>query len=335
MPPPPPVLMEELIEEILLRLPPADPVSLTSTRFCRRFREFHRSPSMLGFLCNNYGNRRKHRGPYVSRFVPTSSFHAPACAAHHEWRAFDARHGRILFRYRNMRTLGPIDLFVWDPMTDKRWHLPEKNLLCCGWNVAVLCARTGACDHLDCCSGPFIVRMAPGASRPMLLGPWGPFANRVDVEPTALAGNTLYFQIDYGKRILGYDLATRETSVVQLPPKHEDSSTALITVDDGGLGVARLDKTAKLSLWSMEASTNGDMGWTKFRVIELDKLLSVDPHSIRYNFVGFAHGVGAFIVGTGDWLLSFHLTSGQVRKVCVAETQEEECNDRGICGVIP
>jgi hypothetical protein len=50
--------MEELVEEILLRLPPADPVSLvhgalvckswcrlvTGAAFRRRFREFHRTP---------------------------------------------------------------------------------------------------------------------------------------------------------------------------------------------------------------------------------------------------------------------------------------------------
>jgi hypothetical protein len=60
------VLLEELVEEVLLRLPPADHASLvraaivckpwcriiSDRRFRRRFSEFHRSPPMLGLLCN-------------------------------------------------------------------------------------------------------------------------------------------------------------------------------------------------------------------------------------------------------------------------------------------
>ncbi|KAL6647168.1 hypothetical protein ACP70R_014605 [Stipagrostis hirtigluma subsp. patula] len=66
MAPPPPALMEELVEEILLRFPPNDPASLVRAAlvckpwrrlvsdpgFRRRFRLFHRNPPMLGFLCN-------------------------------------------------------------------------------------------------------------------------------------------------------------------------------------------------------------------------------------------------------------------------------------------
>ncbi|CAN6222626.1 unnamed protein product [Urochloa humidicola] len=59
--PPPPFLTEEIVEEILLRLPSTDPTSLvraalvcrpwrclvSSTSFRCRFREFHRTPPML------------------------------------------------------------------------------------------------------------------------------------------------------------------------------------------------------------------------------------------------------------------------------------------------
>ncbi|GJN24391.1 hypothetical protein PR202_gb12129 [Eleusine coracana subsp. coracana] len=65
-----PSLMDELVEEILLRFPPDDPGSLLSAAlvckawcrlvsgpgFHRRFREFHHqtSPPLLGFLCTIY-----------------------------------------------------------------------------------------------------------------------------------------------------------------------------------------------------------------------------------------------------------------------------------------
>ncbi|GJN10440.1 hypothetical protein PR202_ga28534 [Eleusine coracana subsp. coracana] len=64
-----PALMEELVEEALLRIPPDDPASLvraalvckewrrivTGPGFRRRFRELHRRPPTLGVFCNMDG----------------------------------------------------------------------------------------------------------------------------------------------------------------------------------------------------------------------------------------------------------------------------------------
>ncbi|CAN6212904.1 unnamed protein product [Urochloa humidicola] len=70
-PPPPPMdtLMDELVEEALLRLPYDDPAVLvyaalvcrrwrrliSGPGFRRRFRELHRTLPMLGFFGNHYG----------------------------------------------------------------------------------------------------------------------------------------------------------------------------------------------------------------------------------------------------------------------------------------
>ncbi|TVU40486.1 hypothetical protein EJB05_13952, partial [Eragrostis curvula] len=76
MVPPPLTLMDELVEEILLRLPSDDPASLVRaalvcTRWChfvsdtgfrRRFRMFHRTPPMLGIFNHIYRTK-------VSTFV--------------------------------------------------------------------------------------------------------------------------------------------------------------------------------------------------------------------------------------------------------------------------
>ncbi|TVU41729.1 hypothetical protein EJB05_15274, partial [Eragrostis curvula] len=59
-----PPLMDELVEEVLIRLPPDDPASLvraalvclrwrhlvSNSSFRRRFREFHRTLPILGFV---------------------------------------------------------------------------------------------------------------------------------------------------------------------------------------------------------------------------------------------------------------------------------------------
>lgn len=178
--PPASALMEELVEEVLLRFPPADPASLvraalvcrrwrrivTGPRFRRRYRDLHlhrgrggSQPPMLGFLANAGAG---------TRFVPTSTFRpapAPARAAADGllllggWRALDARHGRALLR-RDTGRDAPVDceLAVWDPATGRRTDLPRLpwSPYPYSWNAAVLCAATitaSACDHLDCCGG--------------------------------------------------------------------------------------------------------------------------------------------------------------------------------------
>ncbi|KAF8772444.1 hypothetical protein HU200_005771 [Digitaria exilis] len=171
------VLMEELVEEILLRFPPAEPASLvraalvckpwcrliSGRRFRRRFSEVHRSPPMLGYFCNLYPdagnpNRNKDAGP-VSRFFPASAAY-PRHPDQANWSALDARHGRVLLR----SVRGNPRISVWDPFTGERWELPPLSDTWYEddedhWNAAVLCAATGGggCDHLDCRGKPFLV----------------------------------------------------------------------------------------------------------------------------------------------------------------------------------
>ncbi|KAF8731962.1 hypothetical protein HU200_015912 [Digitaria exilis] len=127
------VLMEELVEEILLRFPPTEPASLVRAAlvckpWCRlisgrRFSEVHRSPPMLGYFCNLYPdagnpNRNKDAGP-VSRFFPASAAY-PRHPDQANWSALDARHGRVLLR----SVRGHPRISVWDPVTGERWELP-------------------------------------------------------------------------------------------------------------------------------------------------------------------------------------------------------------------
>ncbi|KXG34281.1 uncharacterized protein LOC110432335 isoform X2 [Sorghum bicolor] len=187
-PPPASALMEELVEEVLLRFPPADPASLvraalvcrrwrrlvTGPRFHRRYRDLHlhrgrggSSPPMLGFLAD---------AGTGTLFVPTSTFRpAPASARAGTdgggggalllggWLALDARHGRALLR-RDTGRDAPVDcqLAVWDPATGRRTDLPRlpwSPYYPYSWNAAVLCAAAAttaaaaACDHLDCSGG--------------------------------------------------------------------------------------------------------------------------------------------------------------------------------------
>ncbi|WVZ68141.1 hypothetical protein U9M48_017122 [Paspalum notatum var. saurae] len=259
-------LQEELVEEVLLRFPPAEPASfvraalvckpwcrvISGRRFCRGFREFHRSPPMLGFICSMFDDNDNEDCVCVSRFVPTSSF----CPLHadHGGRVLDAgaRHGRVLLLPTYTEGEGETDflLLVWDQpaTTDERWELPTapvgpSNHDVSHWNATVLCAATAsaACNHLDCQGGPFMV-VSVGITTNQVsalcvyssqVGAWSERTLLpkcfVDETPTALVGNTLYFSIEFGDMVLAYDLATRETSVIRLPlpPEHYKYATAL------------------------------------------------------------------------------------------------------------
>jgi hypothetical protein len=158
---PPAALPDEPVEEILLRVPPDDPASLARAALaCRRWRglvadqAFRRrrlalhgaAPPLLGFLCDAVTS---------VRFVPTSSF-LPARAFHPGRRVFDARHGRVLLHGHEY-----YEFAVWNPITDQLVELPKPPIFLetSSMKATVLCAATGACDHLDCHRGPFVVVM--------------------------------------------------------------------------------------------------------------------------------------------------------------------------------
>ncbi|PNT77054.1 uncharacterized protein LOC104582311 [Brachypodium distachyon] len=129
-----PVLLEELVEDIFLRLPPEEPKHLVrASSICKpwrriladrgfrcRYREFHRTPPVLGFLQDIQGLRYD-----FSRFIPTSSFRPAQPPSPRGWYVLDAHHGRGLFFTSSSNCdAGDFGLSVWDPTTDKQHCLP-------------------------------------------------------------------------------------------------------------------------------------------------------------------------------------------------------------------
>ncbi|CAL5078016.1 unnamed protein product [Urochloa decumbens] len=169
-------LPEELVEEILLRLPPEEPPAhlvraamvckawrriLSGAGFRRRYCRFHRAtpPTLLGYVCG------VSTGP-GPQFVPTTSyFSPPPLATRCGYRAMDCRHGRVLIRDTSEESPGFV---VYDLITGNRQHLSlpaatHQRTDMCSFVGAVLCARhhhhqRGGCDHhLECHGGPFLV----------------------------------------------------------------------------------------------------------------------------------------------------------------------------------
>ncbi|XP_051198586.1 uncharacterized protein [Lolium perenne] len=169
MAPPPRPLNDDLIAEILLRLPPDEPEHLFRAAlvckpwlrvicdrgFRRSYRAFHGAPPLLGLL----HKLMVMQGPPPDRFASTTSipeFPHPGSDGRRT-RPLDCRHGRVLVHM--LERDSSQGYLVWDPVTGDRHDLPEPDVDWLIYSAAVLCATDG-CDHLDCHGGPFRVVFA-------------------------------------------------------------------------------------------------------------------------------------------------------------------------------
>ncbi|CAL5077911.1 unnamed protein product [Urochloa decumbens] len=346
----PPDLMEELVEEVLLRFPPDDPASLVraalvSRRWCRlisggrfrrRFREIHRAAPMLGFVLNVLASAVVDDSQDTIRFVPTSS-----CLPHVDrlrGRALDARHGRVFLYRRADYSWGDdcLDtLVVWDPVTGEEMQLPSLPMdryypFPVSFNAALLCACGGACGgHLDCNRGPFVIVFVGIYEDWMVAyvysseaGAWSEPSiaqhprDFVDLAPAAVAENAVYFLFGSTNRILKYDLGTRRMSLIDMPSTFTSfGHNILMTTDEGRLGFIRADDF-KVYIWSMEAvNPQDDVVWRQDRVIELQDLLPADALLSSPAAVGFVNGHGVIFVGTEDGFYTIDLKSNEAMKV--------------------
>ncbi|CAL5091808.1 unnamed protein product [Urochloa decumbens] len=336
------LLLDELVEEVLLRIPPGDPARLLAAAlvckswcrvlaaagFRRRFFERHRRPPLLGFL----GSIPIADYSCSSRFVPTSSFRPPR-GDHSGWYALHSGHGRVLF-FKVPWGYDPRKnrLLVWDPITDERRELPPLSWspypFSASWNAVVLCAATaGGCNHLGCHRGPFLVVFV-GTVRNQILACVYSSEAAAWSEPTfmmepdrihtyktqALVGNALYLQYYVANKILKFDLMTREISPIRLPPEGSDRHIMLMAMEDGRLGFATVHES-RLHLWSREVGPNGDARWAQSRVIELAALLP-DCVSSRSPLTSphLTGGVGLIFMRTIAGNFTIDLTSGQIKK---------------------
>ncbi|CAN6181450.1 unnamed protein product [Urochloa humidicola] len=337
-PPAPPELLDEVVGEILLRIPPEEPAHLvrvalvsktwlrivSDPAFRRGYRKRHRRPPLLGFVHNLYDE-----GP-AARFVSTtaSPCSSPALGCRNWW-ALDSRHGRVLIhRFR------PSDLVVWDPITGDQQHLPLPPYMHAYYAGAVLCGVEG-CDHLDCTGGPF--RVVFVGSDDEEGGTWASvyssethgWSTRVtadlsasiavdlnsyiETKPSVLIGDMLYFTLELGKVMLKYDLAGQILTVVDAPEMVEETGIVM-AAEDGGLGYANIEGD-DLHLWSWTSDGN-TTGWKLGRVIQLQSLLPDRNASCLHELIGFAEGTDIVFVETPeDGVFTLDLKTEKTRKV--------------------
>ncbi|TVU40726.1 hypothetical protein EJB05_14199, partial [Eragrostis curvula] len=325
--------MEDIVKEILLRLPPEEPAYLihaalvckswrrvlSDAGFPRRYREFHRTPPLLGYFLNLSYNAPG----TVPRFVPTTSAASPFTPpvfAH--WWALDCRHGRVL-----IRTFDTRGLIVWDPVTGDQHQLLGQTHLNTDDTGAVLCAVDG-CDHLGCHGGPFrvvLVRKSyTGMSARVYSSEtleWSSQAcidsvnlyGKPRVNPSLLIKDALYFTLEPGFRVLKYDLSRHSLSVIKAP---RGIQTMMVEYNqDGGLGFLAVldDNLCMLSRFSSTA--DGMTGWILQWALELAPLFPDHHSSSPREVVGLVEGTDKTFINSNGGMFAVDLKSRQAKKV--------------------
>ncbi|CAL5091887.1 unnamed protein product [Urochloa decumbens] len=323
-------LMDELVEKVLIRVPPDDPASLVRAalvckRWCRliagasfrrRFRQLHPTHPMLGFL---YQRRDG------TDFVPTSSFRPPH-AVRDGWRVLDARHGRVLVLnaaelYKTME----MALIVWDPSPTTSRAYPFRSSRP---SPGTRLTTTGGTDNLGegrACAHIYSSEQGAWSERITVVQHHNGCDGIVRRVHGALVGNAIYFNYEMSTKILEYDLGRQELSTINLPSAFHGWQILLMEADDGVLGFATV-QDSKLCLWAREAGVHRNVGWAQRRVIKLDKLLpvpdynrsaSLDAYTIASApfVVAVADGIDVIFLWTDDGLFSIHLKSSRVEKI--------------------
>jgi hypothetical protein len=350
-----PALMDELIEEILLRFPHDDPASLLSaalvckswcrlvsgTGFRRRFRELHRTPPMLGFLCifgNSAGPFAHIRLQAAARFMPaaTSFRRLPHAVVAPRWRAIDALHGRILFYDLDMVTRQSVELdfFVCNPIiTGEVRRLPTlvpPDVY--RWSAGLLGTAPDCndSDHVD--DYPFrVVVVSTEQSTGITFAyvysseqhTWSMQTSiqNIDVSrvgrhlSSRIGNNALYFRCYSDKFLcLEYNMTRRQLSVISLPSEWEYKWITFITAENGGLGIAMLEGYDLYTL-SRGTGMDGQAVWGNKRVVSFSKLLPAVAGLQRMHVAAVVDVLGVILIGTEIGLFSIDIKSSKVTKL--------------------
>ncbi|GJN10395.1 hypothetical protein PR202_ga28483 [Eleusine coracana subsp. coracana] len=306
-------LIDDVAAEIFLRLPPDEPEHLVRASlvcklwfrlisdpgFLRRYRAFHRTPPLLGFM-----QRRRviERDPEPC-LIPTTAAHLAPNPSF--------RRARFLLHGAGKGW----NFVVWDPVTGDRKFVPSADIDWLIYSAAVFCAVKGG-DHLDCHGGPFVVFIATDDSDDHVkAGYYGRYYTPY-VQPRrgAVIGDEIYFTLLDADAIVKYDLRKNCLSMIE-PPTWRAHNLALMEMEDSSLGFACIEGSG-LYLWSRKVNSKGAAEWLQFRVIEhVTMRIPVDKAYV----VGAAEGVCVIFVSTGAGLFTIEVNSGQVKKIAEPE----------------
>ncbi|KAF7077377.1 hypothetical protein CFC21_081936 [Triticum aestivum] len=334
----PPLEDDNLLSEILLRLPPLPSTlpraSLVCKRwrllvsdpgFVRRFREHHRhSPPLLGYLIHD--SRGISYDPIMDPPDRVPAGRLSLQLDHgYGFSLLGCQHGLVLISHDL-----PRQILVWDPVTGDQhriafppWVDGIKNQI----HGAVLRAA-GEAGHFQV----VLVQASIWDKQHLQVlacvyssetGGWGDLILTPIPAPVycmglsaVLVGNSFYWRLaGCFCAVLEFDLERQSLAVIQVPVG-EGNSFTVMRAEGGGLGLLSLSGLTA-QLWKRNTDCDGVASWGKGRTIQLDKLLSPYSHEIAPLFIlGFAHENNVVFLTGGDGVIMVQLESLQSKQLC-------------------
>ncbi|XP_044321149.1 uncharacterized protein [Triticum aestivum] len=337
---------DDLLREILLRLPP-EPSSLfqasavckqwrcaaVDPKFHRRFCAHHQKPPLLGFFTIMFGS---------IEFTPALD-RPDRIATHignvrtHE--LLDCRHGLLL----HTDQLGD-EVIVTNLITGAARRLPfppdyKSRNYCI--NAAVLCTASDRNHvHGSCHWNPFKVVLISEhveAYRVMACvyssetAKWSDSISTIvscDLEGFrvfgSLVGNALYWlENSVSDHILEYDLDEQSLIVFNGPPVTNDfrhGSHWIIQAEDGVVGMAILSYP-RFQMWQMNVNCNGVATWVMWKIMDMHNILRLPPwiegkRAYVGHIVGCIEDTDGILLSVDDIVYMVQLKSMQSMKLC-------------------
>uniref|UniRef100_A0A0E0IPC0 F-box domain-containing protein n=1 Tax=Oryza nivara TaxID=4536 RepID=A0A0E0IPC0_ORYNI len=271
--PPQPFDNDDLLSEILLRLPPQPSSLPRASLVCTRWR---RLVSDRGFLRRF---RARHLYPI---FIPTLDSPDRIPPARFSWRVpggsgedyhqlFGCRHGRVLHYSRRRRLL-----MVWDPLTGDRRAVDipalfhRWDMVVYHGSVAVVGTDTSGTVAFICVYSSKTGNWGNVVSAPISPGDYMSFSSILD-------GDFLYWLLgNHGCPILQFNLVKQTATLVNAPPDLRTNSYGgfhIAPAEDGGGLVILAVTHFSLNVWKGKTNRDGIAGWVLEKTIELDRLL--------------------------------------------------------------
>ncbi|XP_037446031.1 uncharacterized protein LOC119315562 [Triticum dicoccoides] len=334
----PPLEDEDLLSEILLRLPP-QPSSLprasavckrwrrlvSDRGFLRRYRRHHcRSPPLLGFFRDELPDLT-----YTPTMVAPDRIPAGRFSLHlydSRARILSCRHGLLLVA----RSSGNRFL-VWDPVTRDQHRLvapPAFDIYAAQVDVAVLRAA-GDAHHFQVVLVSYQQKQVVACIYSSETGVWSDListlvqrsvAGYVDM-PAVLVGDSLHWLLSCvgASVILQVDLSRRSLALIQVPSMlahgHFVDFMTVMRAEGGGLGLL-CKKGFTAQLWKRNAGCDGVASWVPGRTIELDRLLSLNLEEKNHiQMIAYAEENNVAFLRTVSGIFMVQLESLQFSKL--------------------
>uniref|UniRef100_A0A8R7UNH5 F-box domain-containing protein n=1 Tax=Triticum urartu TaxID=4572 RepID=A0A8R7UNH5_TRIUA len=343
---------DDLLREILLRLPP-QPSSLprasavcrrwrlllSDPGFSRRFRIHHRrDPPLLGFFVRNEDLPFLPALDAPDRVSPGRFSLQRGDGDGDRFMSLGCRHGLVLVFNKPKN-----QILVWDPVIGDQHRLDvppgvaihaEKTPI----NGAVLRAAGDDAQHFQVAltvadNDDKQHRRALACVYSSEAGAWGELVStqlpsRVPMsnvgtfvstyKPAVLIGDSLYWRLAGNfTGILEFDLEKQSLAVIRLPVHILEDGHCLFSImraEGGGLGLL-LQTDRSIQLWKRKTDCDGVASWGLGRTIELDKLLSLNSEENDIIIQGPMGENNVVFVWTHHILFTVHLESLQFNKL--------------------